>query len=146
MYVENDFLMALVKQEDWLQEPAHRALEEYDDIHTSIAAYTEFLILAYDQDTGEYQIDVGRALADLSNRYPFGRRYTNRPYSRRPSSPTTTDLRRSTRYTAELLSQLASPFSPPNGITTISASTAFRSRGTANPNRSEKSSCRRLIT
>lgn len=70
MYVENDFLMALVKQEDWLQEPAHRALEEYDDIHTSIAAYTEFLVLAYDQDTGEYQIDVGRALADLVEQIP----------------------------------------------------------------------------
>ena len=70
MYVENDFLMALVKQEDWLQEPAHRALEEYDDIHTSIAAYTEFLVLAYDQDTGEYQIDVGRALADLVEQVP----------------------------------------------------------------------------
>ena len=70
MYVENDFLMALVKQEDWLQEPAHRALEEYDDIHTSIATYSEFLILAYDQDTGEYQIDVGRALADLVEQIP----------------------------------------------------------------------------
>jgi len=70
VYVENDFLMALVKQEDWLQEPAHRALEEYDDIHTSIAAYTEFLVLAYDQDTGEYQIDVGRALADLVEQIP----------------------------------------------------------------------------
>ena len=70
MYVENDFLMALVKQEDWLQEPAHRALEEYDDIHTSIAAYTEFLVLAYDQDAGEYQIDVGRALADLVEQIP----------------------------------------------------------------------------
>ena len=70
MYVENDFLMALVKQEDWLQEPAHRAPEEYDDIHTSIAAYTEFLVLAYDQDTGEYQIDDGRALADLVEQIP----------------------------------------------------------------------------
>ena len=70
MYVENDFLMALVKQEDWLQEPAHRALKEYDEIHTSIAAYTEFLILAYDQDTGEYQIDVGRALADFVEQIP----------------------------------------------------------------------------
>ena len=70
MYVENDFLMALVKQEDWLQEPAHHALEEYDDINTSIAAYTEFLVLAYDQDTGEYQIDVGRALADLVEQVP----------------------------------------------------------------------------
>ena len=48
MYVENDFLMTLVKQEDWLQEPAHHALKKYDDIHTSIAAYTKFLILAYD--------------------------------------------------------------------------------------------------
>ena len=70
MYVENDFLMALVKQEDWLQEPAHHALEEYDDIHTSITAYTELLVLAYDQDTSEYQIDVGRALADLVEQIP----------------------------------------------------------------------------
>ena len=70
MYVENDFLMALVKQEDWLQKPAHRALEEYDDIHTSITAYTELLVLAYDRDTGKYRIDVGRALADLVEQIP----------------------------------------------------------------------------
>ena len=62
--------MALVKQEDWLQEPAPRALEEYEDIHTSIAAYTELLVLAYDRDTGEYQIDVERALADLVEQVP----------------------------------------------------------------------------
>ena len=70
MYVENDFLMALVKQKDWLQEPAHHALEEYDDIHTSIVAYTELLVLAYDRDTGKYRIDVGRALADLVEQVP----------------------------------------------------------------------------
>ena len=70
MYVENGFLMALVKQEDWLQEPANHALEEYDDIHTSVAAYTGLLVLAYDRDTGEYQIDVGRALADLVEQVP----------------------------------------------------------------------------
>ena len=70
MYVENDFLMALVKQEDWLQDPAHRALEEYDNIHTSIVAYTELLVLAYDRDAGQYRIDVGRALADLVEQVP----------------------------------------------------------------------------
>ena len=32
--------------------------------------HTELLVLAYDRDTGEYQIDVGRALADLVEQVP----------------------------------------------------------------------------
>ena len=47
MYVETDFLTALLKDDDWLQEAAIRALDERDDIHTSILAYAEVLVLFY---------------------------------------------------------------------------------------------------
>lgn len=65
MYVETDFLIALVKEKDWLREPALRAIEEHDDIHTSILAYAEVLVLFYDRDTASYDIDVPRAIANL---------------------------------------------------------------------------------
>jgi len=70
MYVENDFLMSLAKNDDWLQDAALDALEEYDDIHTSITAYTELLVVAYDQEMAEYSIDVGRAVGDLVELVP----------------------------------------------------------------------------
>lgn len=65
MYVEIDFLTALVKEEDWLREPALRTLEERDDIHTSILAYAEVLVLFYNREAAEYEIDVPRAIANL---------------------------------------------------------------------------------
>lgn len=71
MYVETDFLTALVKNEDWLQEPALRALEERDDTHTSILAYAEVLVLFYDREDAEYEIDVPRAVTNLLELVPI---------------------------------------------------------------------------
>ncbi|USZ67899.1 PIN domain-containing protein [Halorussus salilacus] len=70
MYVETDFLTALVKDDDWLREPALRALEERDDIHTSILAYAEVLVLFYDRETAEYDIDPPRAISNLLELVP----------------------------------------------------------------------------
>lgn len=70
MYVETDFLLALAKGEDWLKPRALEALEEHDDIHTSITAYTELLVYAYDREAAEYTIDVGRAVAALVDHVP----------------------------------------------------------------------------
>ena len=70
MYVENDFLMSLAKNDDWLQDAALDALAEYDGIHTSITAYTEFLVVAYNQEASDYTIDVGRAIGDLVELIP----------------------------------------------------------------------------
>jgi predicted nucleic acid-binding protein len=65
VYVETDFLTALVKDEDWLQDAAVRALEERDDIHTSILAYAEVLVLFYNREAADYEIDVPRAITNL---------------------------------------------------------------------------------
>ncbi len=71
MYVETDFLIALVKNDDWLQESALHELEERDDIHTSILAYAEVLVLFYDRDDSEYKIDAPRAIANLLELVPI---------------------------------------------------------------------------
>jgi len=71
MYVENDFLMSLAKNDDWLQDDALAALEKYDDIHTSITAYTEFLVVAYDDEAAGYTIEIGRAIGDLVELVPI---------------------------------------------------------------------------
>lgn len=71
MYVEADFLTALVKDDDWLQDAAIRALEEHDDIHTSILAYAEVLVLFYDRGTAEYDIDAPRAITNLLELVPI---------------------------------------------------------------------------
>lgn len=65
MYVETDFLVALVKDDDWLREPAIRTLETDDEIHTSILSYAELLVLFYDREAAEYDIDVPRAVTNL---------------------------------------------------------------------------------
>lgn len=70
MYVETDFLTALVEDEDWLREPALRALDERDDVHTSILAYAEVLVLFYDRERAEYEIDAPRAIANLLELVP----------------------------------------------------------------------------
>ena len=70
MYVETDFLIALLKDDDWLRGPAVRALEERDDIHTSILAYAEVLVLFYDREAAEYDIDAPRAVTDLLELVP----------------------------------------------------------------------------
>ncbi|ELZ80325.1 PilT protein domain-containing protein [Haloferax larsenii JCM 13917] len=71
MYVETDFLIALVKNEDWLRESALEALQERDDIHTSILAYAEVLVLFYDREQSEYDIDAPRAIANLLELVPI---------------------------------------------------------------------------
>lgn len=65
MYVETDFLTALLKDDDWLQDVAICALEERDDIHTSILAYAEILVLFYDREAATYNIDAPRAITNL---------------------------------------------------------------------------------
>ncbi|WP_123536293.1 PIN domain-containing protein [Halosimplex salinum] len=70
MYVETDFLVALVKEDDWLREPVLTALEERDDVHTSILSYAELLVLFYDRAAEAYEIDVPRATTDLIELVP----------------------------------------------------------------------------
>ena len=70
MYVETDFLMGLAKQDDCLQDAALDALEEYDEIHTSIIAYTEFFVVTYDPEAADYTVDIGRVVADLVELVP----------------------------------------------------------------------------
>ena len=71
MYVETDFLTALVKDEDWLREAALQALDERDDLHTSILAYAEVLVLFYDREQVDYEIDAPRAIANLLELVPI---------------------------------------------------------------------------
>lgn len=71
MYVETDFLIALVKDDDWLQDAAIRALEERDDIHTSILSYAEVLVLFYDSETAAYEINAPRAITNLLELVPI---------------------------------------------------------------------------
>jgi predicted nucleic acid-binding protein len=71
MYVETDFLLALAKSDDWLREQAIAALEQYDDVHMSLASYAELLVFAYDREAGTYVIDVPRAVVDLVTQVPI---------------------------------------------------------------------------
>jgi predicted nucleic acid-binding protein len=70
VYVEADFLTALAKEEDWLREPALAALDDHEDVHTSILAYAEVLVLFYDRESAEYGIDAPRAIANLLELVP----------------------------------------------------------------------------
>ncbi|MFB6163215.1 MAG: PIN domain-containing protein [Halococcoides sp.] len=65
MCVETDFLTALAKDDDWLQDAAVRALDDRDDVYTSILAYAEVLMLVYDHDSAEQDIDSPRAITNL---------------------------------------------------------------------------------
>lgn len=71
MYVETDFLTALLNEDDWLQDAAIRALEEHDDIHTSVLAYAEVLVLFYDREAAEYETDAPRAITNLLELVPI---------------------------------------------------------------------------
>lgn len=71
MYVEPDFLAALVKDDDWLREAAIDALDEHDDIHTSILSYAELLVLFYDREANDYEIDAPRAITNLLELVPI---------------------------------------------------------------------------
>ena len=71
MYFETDFLVALVKDDDWLREPALCELEERDDIHTSILSYAELLVLLYNRESAEYDVDAARAITNLQELVPI---------------------------------------------------------------------------
>lgn len=71
MYVETDFLLALAKSDDWLQPAARTALEEHEDVHTSLASYTEFFLYVYDENESTYPIDLERAVTDLVDCVPI---------------------------------------------------------------------------
>jgi predicted nucleic acid-binding protein len=60
MYVETDFLLALAKRDDWLQERAEEAVREYDDLETSVVALAEFLAVSE-----RYDFDRTRAMANV---------------------------------------------------------------------------------
>lgn len=70
MYVETDFLLALAKPSDWLQNRALAALDEHTDIHTSIATYAELFLYAYDEDASDYRFDLPRAITNLVTYVP----------------------------------------------------------------------------
>lgn len=69
MYVETDFLVALLKADDWLHDSAMGALGEYD-VSTSILAYAELLVLLYDREVAGYEVDAPRALTNLIELVP----------------------------------------------------------------------------
>lgn len=71
MYVETDFLLAICKDDDWLGAAARDALETHDDLHSSIVAYAEVLVVLYDRDDGGYDVDVARAMANLLELVPI---------------------------------------------------------------------------
>jgi predicted nucleic acid-binding protein len=64
VYVETDFLVSLLKDEDWLQESAIETLAERS-VHTSILAYAEVLVLFYDREQASDSIDTPRAITNL---------------------------------------------------------------------------------
>jgi len=60
-----------VKDDDWLREAAIDALDERDDIHTSILSYAELLVLFYDREANDYEIDAPRAITNLLELVPI---------------------------------------------------------------------------
>jgi len=51
MYAETDFLLALIKDEDWLGDAAERVFDEHrDDLWTSQFTLIELLLVAYRED------------------------------------------------------------------------------------------------
>lgn len=68
MYVETDFLFALAKPDDWLEAEATAALDR-EDVHTSLLAYAEFLVAAYEEGEG-FGFDVSRTVANLLELVP----------------------------------------------------------------------------
>ena len=66
VFVETDFLLAIAKEDDWLQERAEAALEE-QDVVTSPLAYLELLFVLDRQ-----QFDYVRMFANLLDLVPVG--------------------------------------------------------------------------
>lgn len=69
MFVESDFLFALAKPSDWLKADAKSAVDD-GAVHTSIAAYTEFLQYFYDPDAAEYTVPVAEVIPNLLESVP----------------------------------------------------------------------------
>ena len=64
VYVETDFVLALAKDSDWLQQSAEEALDEYD-VETSAFSYLE-LLLARER----YEFDYVPLVANLLELVP----------------------------------------------------------------------------
>lgn len=60
MYVETDFILALVKEEDWLQEKAEKLYEEHkENLWTSSYTLIELMILSYREEWNPVKIISG---------------------------------------------------------------------------------------
>lgn len=71
MYVETDFLIALVTTDDWLQERAQATLtDDSTKVYTSLLAYAEFLTHAYEPGEG-IAFDVPHVVANLLEEVPI---------------------------------------------------------------------------
>lgn len=66
VYVETDFLVALAKDDDWLQGAARTALEEHR-VETSTFAYLELLYIAR-----AYEFDYTQLIPNLLDLVPVG--------------------------------------------------------------------------
>ena len=68
MYVETDFLLALIKEEDWLGEAAEAVYHEHrDDLWTSTFTLVELLLVAYrDGRDAERVLANAATLVDVS--------------------------------------------------------------------------------
>jgi len=63
MYAETDFLLALIKDEDWLGDPAERVYREHrEELWTSRFTLIELLLVAYREDR-----DTDRVVANAAD-------------------------------------------------------------------------------
>lgn len=69
-YVETDFLIALLKEDDWLRERAELTLASDESVYTSLLAYIELLVEAYDPGEG-IDYDVPSVIANLLEVVPI---------------------------------------------------------------------------
>lgn len=62
MYAETDFLLALVKDEDWLGDPAETVYREHEDeLWTSRFTLVELLLVAYREDRNAERVVANAA-------------------------------------------------------------------------------------
>ena len=60
MYVDTDFILALLKQEDWLQEPSEQIYKNHkEELWSSKYILIELLILSYREDWNPVNIVAG---------------------------------------------------------------------------------------
>lgn len=70
LYVETDFLIALLKPDDWLRAQAEATLERHESVYTSLLAYVELLVEAYEPGEG-IDYDVSNVVANLLEVVPL---------------------------------------------------------------------------